>query len=32
MDDVRIHPTAEVSADAKIGRGTRIWNYHDNEK
>jgi len=27
MDDVRIHPTAEVSADAKIDRGTRIWNY-----
>lgn len=27
MDDVHIHPTAEVAADAEIGRGTRIWNY-----
>ena len=24
--DVRVHPTAEVSADADIGRGTSIWN------
>lgn len=24
--DVRIHPTAEVSADAVIGPGTSIWN------
>jgi UDP-2-acetamido-3-amino-2,3-dideoxy-glucuronate N-acetyltransferase len=23
---VRIHPTAEVSNEASIGRGTRIWN------
>src|SRR5579884_3853198 len=27
MEDVRIHPTAEVSAEARIGNGTRIWNY-----
>lgn len=26
MEDVYIHPTAEVSAGAKIGRGTKIWN------
>lgn len=25
-DDVTIHPTADVSDDAKIGRGTRIWH------
>ncbi|MGI8658889.1 MAG: acyltransferase [Candidatus Limnocylindria bacterium] len=24
--DVRIHPTADVSADATIGAGTSIWN------
>lgn len=26
-DDVRIHPTAEVSDLAEIGPGTRIWNH-----
>lgn len=26
-DDVRIHPTAEVSDLAEIGAGTRIWNH-----
>ncbi len=25
--DVRIHPTADVSADATIGAGTSIWNH-----
>ena len=27
MDDVQIHETAEVSEEAIIGRGTRIWHY-----
>jgi UDP-2-acetamido-3-amino-2,3-dideoxy-glucuronate N-acetyltransferase len=27
MDDVQIHETAEVSKQAVIGRGTRIWHY-----
>ena len=27
MKDVFIHPTAEVSARAKIGSGTKVWNY-----
>jgi acetyltransferase-like isoleucine patch superfamily enzyme len=27
MDDVQIHETAEVSEDAVIGKGTRIWHY-----
>ncbi|MBP7694810.1 MAG: N-acetyltransferase [Anaerolineales bacterium] len=26
-EDVRIHPTAEVSDQAEIGPGTRIWNH-----
>ena len=26
MDDTRIHDTAEVSPDARIGGGTRIWH------
>lgn len=26
MSDFFVHPTAEVSAEAKIGQGTRIWN------
>lgn len=26
MEDVSIHPTAEVSTTTKIGRGTKIWN------
>ena len=26
MNDIFIHPTADVSADARIGSGTRIWN------
>ncbi|MCI8870091.1 MAG: N-acetyltransferase [Lawsonibacter sp.] len=26
MDNVYIHPTAEVSPGAKIGAGTKIWN------
>lgn len=25
-ENVKIHPTAEVSADAEIGEGTRIWH------
>lgn len=27
MNDIYIHPTAEVSPGAKIGAGTRIWNH-----
>jgi acetyltransferase-like isoleucine patch superfamily enzyme len=27
MTDIRIHPTAEVSPQAVIGAGTRIWNH-----
>ena len=26
MDGVFIHETAEVSSDASIGEGTKIWN------
>ena len=22
-----VHPTAEVSADSKIGEGTKVWNF-----
>jgi acetyltransferase-like isoleucine patch superfamily enzyme len=24
-EDIYIHPTAEVSAEARVGRGTRVW-------
>ena len=27
MDDVQIHETAEVSKEAVIGRGTKVWHY-----
>lgn len=27
MNDVQIHPTAEVSEKAVIGKGTKIWHY-----
>ncbi len=26
MEDVHIHPTAEVAPGARVGKGTRIWN------
>ncbi len=26
-DSVRVHPTADVSSEASIGKGTRIWNH-----
>lgn len=27
MDAAFIHPTAEVSADAEVGAGTKVWHY-----